>query len=88
MTADIANLGSNLLTVMPGQRVGPGGAAGSAKPFERRDVDLAPARRDVGWRRRPSLEPGHERHRGNKNRSITVTGTTNEYFTSGGWQAG
>jgi putative ABC transport system permease protein len=23
---------------------------------------------------------------GNKNRSITVTGTTNEYFTSGGWQ--
>ena len=41
MTADIANLGSNLLTVMPGQRVGPGGASGSAKPFKQRDVDLA-----------------------------------------------
>ena len=40
VTADIANLGSNLLTVMPGQRVGPGGASGSAKPFRQRDVEL------------------------------------------------
>ena len=30
--ADIASMGSNLLTVMPGQRVGPGGASSSAKP--------------------------------------------------------
>ena len=33
--ADIASMGSNLLTVMPGQRVGPGGASSSAKPFRR-----------------------------------------------------
>ena len=26
VTADIANMGSNMLSVMPGQRVGPGGA--------------------------------------------------------------
>ena len=45
VTADIANLGSNLLTVMPGQRVGPGGASGGAKPFKQRDVHLL--RRDV-----------------------------------------
>ena len=37
--ADIASMGSNLLTVMPGQRVGPGGASSSAKPFRRQDVD-------------------------------------------------
>jgi energy-coupling factor transporter ATP-binding protein EcfA2 len=35
--------GSNLLTVMPGQRVGPGGASSSAKPFRRQDVDAADA---------------------------------------------
>src|SRR5690349_9297612 len=39
VTSDIASLGSNLLTVMPGQRMGPGGASGSAKPFHQRDVE-------------------------------------------------
>ena len=39
VTADIANMGSNMLSVMPGQRVGPGGASGSAKPFRRQAVD-------------------------------------------------
>ena len=86
VTADIANLGSNLLTVMPGQRVGPGGASGSAKPFKQRDVDLL--RRDVTsvGAVAPVSSQGMSAVVGNKNRSITVTGTTNEYFTSGGWQ--
>ena len=42
--ADIASMGSNLLTVMPGQRGGPGGASGSAKPFRRQDVEALTAR--------------------------------------------
>ena len=86
VTADIANLGSNLLTVMPGQRVGPGGASGSAKPFKQRDVDLL--RRDVAsvGAVAPVSSQGMSAIVGNKNRSISVTGTTNEYFTSGGWQ--
>jgi putative ABC transport system permease protein len=86
VTADIANLGSNLLTVMPGQRTGPGGASGSAKPFKQRDVDIL--RRDVSsvGAVAPVSSQGMSAVAGNKNRSITVTGTTNEYFTSGGWQ--
>ena len=85
VTADIANLGSNLLTVMPGQRMGPGGASGSAKPFKQRDVDFL--RRDVSsvGAVAPVSSQGMSAVAGNKNRSITVTGTTNEYFTSGGW---
>ena len=85
VTADIANLGSNLLTVMPGQRMGPGGASGSAKPFKQRDVDFL--RRDVPsvGAVAPVSSQGMSAVAGNKNRSITVTGTTNEYFTSGGW---
>ena len=39
VTADIASMGANLLTVMPGQRRGPGGASGSSKPFRQQDVN-------------------------------------------------
>ena len=39
VTTNIAKMGANLLTVMPGQRVGPGGASGGAKPFQQQDVD-------------------------------------------------
>ena len=86
VTADIANLGSNLLTVMPGQRMGPGGASGSAKPFKQRDVDFLT--RDVAsvGDVAPVSSQGMSAIVGNKNRSITVTGTTDKYFTSGGWQ--
>jgi putative ABC transport system permease protein len=86
VTADIANLGSNLLTVMPGQRMGPGGSSGTAKPFKQRDVDLLG--RDVTsvGSVAPVSSQGMSAVVGNKNRSITVTGTTNEYFSSGGWQ--
>src|SRR4026209_2291292 len=75
--ADIANMGSNLLTVMPGQRVGPGGASSSAKPFRRRDVDFL--RRDVASVNAvaPLSSQGMSAVVGNRNRSITVTGTTN-----------
>src|SRR6187431_1174920 len=86
VTADIANMGSNMLSVMPGQRVGPGGASGSAKPFRRQDVDALA--RDV-----PSITSvaplssiGLSVISGAKNRSTTITGTTNEYFTSGNWR--
>jgi putative ABC transport system permease protein len=86
VTADIANMGSNLLTVMPGQRVGPGGASGSAKPFRRQDVDALT--RDVTSV--TSIAPVATMNlsviSGAKNRSTNVTGTTNAYFESGNWK--
>ena len=86
VTADIATMGANLLTVMPGQRVGPGGASGGAKPFHQTDVDALA--RDV-----PSITSvapvstmGLSVISGAKNRSTTITGTTNAYFQSGNWE--
>ena len=86
VTADIASLGSRMLTVMPGQRRGPGAASGSAKPFQQRDVDSlaldVPAVTAVA----PVSSLGMSAITGNRNRSTTVTGTTNAYFESGGWR--
>ena len=85
VTANIASLGSNLLTLNPGQRMGPGGASGSARPFQQRDVDLLA--RDI-----PSLatvapisSQSLTAILGGQNWSTTVTGTTNSYFESGNW---
>ncbi len=86
VTADIASMGSNILMIMPGQRMGPGGAAGSARPFKEGDVQALI--RDV-----PSLAavaPQGSRSMnvifGSENRSTSVTGTTNDYFTAGQWK--
>jgi putative ABC transport system permease protein len=86
VTADIANMGSNLLTVMPGQRVGPGGASGSAKPFRRQDVDALTREVTSVTSVAPVATMGLSVISGAKNRSTTVTGTTNAYFESGNWK--
>jgi len=83
--ADIASMGSNLLTVMPGQRVGPGGASSSAKPFRRQDVDALTREVDSVTSIAPVATMNLSVISGAKNRSTNVTGTTNAYFESGGW---
>jgi putative ABC transport system permease protein len=85
VTADIASMGANLLTVMPGQRVGPGGASGSSKPFRQRDVTALS--RDIAsvTSVAPVATMGVSVISGAKNRSTTITGTTNTYFESGNW---
>jgi putative ABC transport system permease protein len=85
VTADIASMGANLLTVMPGQRVGPGGASGSSKPFRQQDVNVLG--RDVTsvTAIAPVSTVGLSVISGAKNRSTTITGTTNAYFESGNW---
>jgi len=83
--ADIASMGSNLLTVMPGQRVGPGGASSSAKPFRRQDVDALTREVDSVTSIAPVATTNLSIISGAKNRSTNVTGTTNAYFESGGW---
>jgi putative ABC transport system permease protein len=86
VTADIANMGSNLLTVMPGQRVGPGGASGSARPFRRQDVEALGRNVTSVTSIAPVASMGLSVITGAKNRSTTVTGTTNAYFESGNWK--
>ena len=84
--ADIATMGSNLLNVMPGQRVGPGGASGSAKPFRRQDVDALASDLTSVTSVAPVASVSLSVISGAKNRSTTVTGTTNAYFESGNWK--
>jgi putative ABC transport system permease protein len=84
--ADIASMGSNLLTVMPGQRVGPGGASSSARPFRRQDVDALTREVDSVTSIAPVATTNLSVISGAKNRSTNVTGTTNAYFESGGWK--
>jgi putative ABC transport system permease protein len=84
--ADIASMGSNLLTVMPGQRVGPGGASSSAKPFRRQDVDALTRDVDSVTSVAPVATQNLSVISGANNRSTNVTGTTNAYFQSGGWK--
>jgi putative ABC transport system permease protein len=86
VTENIASLGSNLLTLTPGQDRGPGGDSAVAPPFKLADVEAI--RRQV-----PALvavAPVASRQMsvivGNKNWSTEVTGTTNDYLTAGKWE--
>jgi putative ABC transport system permease protein len=88
VTADIASMGANLLTVMPGQRVGPGGASGSSKPFRQQDVNVLGREVTSVTAIAPVSTIGLSVISGAKNRSTTVTGTTNAYFESGNWKLG
>jgi putative ABC transport system permease protein len=88
VTADIASMGANLLTVMPGQRVGPGGASGSSKPFRQQDVNALGRDITSVTSVAPVATMGLSVISGAKNRSTTITGTTNAYFESGNWTLG
>lgn len=85
VTAGIASLGSNLLTLVPGQRRGPSSDVGTATAFQIADADSlrtnVPSLADVA----PMSSQQLSVVLGNKNRSSTVTGTTNAYFSSGNW---
>ena len=84
--SDIASMGSNLLTVRPGQRVGPGGASSASKPFRRQDIDALTREVDSVTSIAPVATMNLSVISGAKNRSTNVTGTTNAYFESGGWK--
>jgi putative ABC transport system permease protein len=80
VTEQIASLGSNLLMISPGKRMGPGQSSGAA-PFKPADAEAIA--RDV-----PSLAavaPVSSRSTtaiyANENWATSVTGTTEQYFT-------
>jgi putative ABC transport system permease protein len=84
VTEQIASLGSNLLMIRTGQRMGPGSAAG-APPFDLADVEAL-------YREIPAIAavaPSSSRRLtavyGNANWSTTVTGVDNEFFIVRNW---
>jgi putative ABC transport system permease protein len=84
VTADLAQLGSNLLFVRPGQ-FGPGRASTDAKPFNVRDIEAIrsqiPGLRAVA----PTAQKTFTVIYGTENRLTLITGTDNDYFTTQAW---
>jgi len=80
VTQEIASIGSNLLFVMPGtSQRGPGGVRTSAEPFDLADVAALSAE-IPGIRVAPSVTKAATAVFGNANETISVEGTTNEFF--------
>jgi putative ABC transport system permease protein len=85
VAADLAKLGSNLLSVRPGQ-FGPGRASAEAKPFNVRDVEALKAQL-LGVRAvAPVSQKATTVIYGSENRSTPVAGTDSAYFITHDWQ--
>jgi putative ABC transport system permease protein len=86
VTADIAKLGSNMLSIRPGQMRGPGGASAEAKPLEMADIEAI--ERDVKNLEAvaPTSSKGMTIVYGNINWSTSVIGTTNKYLDVRDWE--
>jgi len=87
VTADISQLGSNLLQVRPGQGFrGPGGARSESKPFTAAD-GTAIADSIAGLQAiAPTAQTSRQAIVGSANWSTSVTGTTNAYLTVRNWE--
>jgi putative ABC transport system permease protein len=86
VTAEISNLGTNMLHVRPGQGMhGPGGARSTAESFEIDDAK-AIAREIAGLAAvAPNSSESVQAIFRNENWSTTVTGSTNEYLQVRNW---
>ena len=84
VTQQIASLGSNLLIISPGKRLGPGQTVGAAA-FSVDDAEAL--RRDIPML--TAVAPMASRSMtvvyGNANWSTQITGTTNDYFKARNW---
>ncbi len=82
----IASLGSNLLILRPGQRLGPGRSSAGAPDFKAADAEAI--RTQVGSLKAvaPTVMSNVTLVYGSENWSSTITGTTNAYFTAGNWR--
>jgi len=82
----IASLGSNLLMVMPGQRLGPGRDSAGAPRFRIGDVE-AIAQQIGGLKAvAPVAGSAVTLVAGTQNWSSTVTGTSNDFLVAGNWR--
>jgi putative ABC transport system permease protein len=81
----ISSLGTNLLQIRPGQRLGPGRDAAGSPPFRSADADAialqVPGVRAVA----PQASVGVTAVYGARNWSTLAIGTTNAYFETNNW---
>ncbi len=87
MVADqISSLGSNLLMVMPGQRLGPGRDSAGAPKFRSGDIEAIQQQVNGLKAVAPVVGSSVTLVAGTQNWSSTVSGTTNDYFIAGNWK--
>jgi len=81
----ISSLGSNILSVRPGQRMGPGSDGESPPPFK--DDDIEAIREQIAGVRAVAgqAQTTATAVRNAQNWSTTVNGTTNDYFDAQRW---
>ncbi|MCC7150632.1 MAG: ABC transporter permease [Rubrivivax sp.] len=84
--AQIASLGSNLLMVRPGQRLGPGAGGAGAPAFKLADVQALATQIGGVSSAAPEVRAGATVVAENRNWATTVTGSSNDYFTVGNWK--
>ena len=81
----ITSLGTNLLMVRPGQRMGPGRDAAGSPPFRQADADAIAAQLSGARAVAPQTSTGAVAVYGARNWSTVVYGTTNAYFETNNW---
>ena len=82
----ISSLGTNLLMIRPGQRLGPGGGGGGAPPFKEADA-LAIATQIGGIQSvAPELRSGVTVVANGRNWATSITGSTNAWFETSNWR--
>jgi putative ABC transport system permease protein len=81
----IASLGTNLLMVRPGQRLGPGRDAAGSPPFKIADADAVAAQVGGIAAVAPQTSSGVTVVHGARNWSTQVVGTTDAYFHTNNW---
>jgi len=82
----ISSLGSNLLMVRPGQRLGPGVSSAGAPPFKEADAEAIQAQIGGIKAVAPELRTGVTVVGNGRNWATSITGTTNAYFQTNNWQ--
>ena len=82
----IASLGTNLLMIMPGQRLGPGSSAAGAPAFKESDAEAI--RQQIGGVRAvaPQASTSVTLVANGKNWSASVIGTSEDYFSASNWK--
>ncbi|MCK6424959.1 MAG: ABC transporter permease [Burkholderiaceae bacterium] len=84
--AQISSLGSNLLQIRPGQRLGPGMGSSGAPGFTLADLEAIATQVGGIAATAPEVRGAVTVVAEGRNWSTTVTGTTNDYLRTNNWQ--
>jgi putative ABC transport system permease protein len=82
----ISGLGTNLLQVRPGQRMGPGGSGGSVPAFKDTDADAIASQIGGILAVAPEARTGSTVVANGRNWTSSIIGSTNEWLVTGNWK--